>query len=618
VDRITLPNIKIFNRSTITLTPLEEAVLGLGLKFLPTNPNQSQSKCLIHMNTQLTQLNRRLQWAAYWERTIDTTNHEILPPQYYTRSDLPQETTEMSTLINAYISECRTKIANRINTSTIQPLSKIDKLINSTLTELSKLNNITIKPADKNIGIVILDTLDYISLCNDILSDKTTYNIITDDTYVQSTFDRLDAICIKHSQKFKNNSKYNTTLYQRLTYLNSNRKLLRTAYFYGIPKLHKPTPPLKVRPIISTKYTPTEATSQYLHSLLQPILKLLPTVAQSTTDILKDIITMNPLKPNAVIVCLDVKNMYPSIPIPFGLHAVRTILTEHCNILPTGITINFVIDLLEWVLKNNYFTFNNDIYLQIQGTAMGTNIAPVYAQIVMAYLEREPLQNNNHLYYKRFMDDIISIFHNEKDATKFIKDYNNVCPHIQLDPDSTTVKHDYGIILDLQLHVRPCGKIETSIYQKPLNSYLYIPFTSDHPHSQLRNWIREEIRRYRLYCTSNYDFFSIIMRFRQRLIDRGYNNTFLDPLFEELPNRKYLLENRVFNTTKRSSHTFQNPMLITTLPKFNPPLNLGSLLAVPQYLKSTTTYKRLYNNNDLIIGHKNTKSIYQHVVKGRS
>jgi hypothetical protein len=29
-------------------------------------------------------------------------------------------------------------------------------------------------------------------------------------------------------------------------------------------------------------------------------------------------------------------------------------------------TINFIMDLLEWVLKNNHTTFNNKIYLQIK------------------------------------------------------------------------------------------------------------------------------------------------------------------------------------------------------------------------------------------------------------
>jgi hypothetical protein len=157
----------------------------------------------------------------------------------------------------------------------------------------------------------------------------------------------------------------------------------------------------------------------------------------------------------------------------------------------------------------------------------------------MAYLEREPLRNNNHLYLKRYMDDIISIFHDETTSIKFIQDYNNVCPHIQLDPDSITMKHDYGIILDLQLHVRPNGHIDTSVYQKPLNIYLYIPFTSDHPISQLRNWIREEIRRYRLYCTNNIDFYSIIILFRKHLKDRGHTDDFLVPLFIQLYSKPY-------------------------------------------------------------------------------
>jgi hypothetical protein len=34
--------------------------------------------------------------------------------------------------------------------------------------------------------------------------------------------------------------------------------------------------------------------------------------------------------------------------------------------------------LIELILKNNYFTFNNEFYRQIQGTAMDTKIAPSY------------------------------------------------------------------------------------------------------------------------------------------------------------------------------------------------------------------------------------------------
>ena len=49
-----------------------------------------------------------------------------------------------------------------------------------------------------------------------------------------------------------------------------------------------------------------------------------------------------------------------------------------------------VSNLLEHILKKNYFTFNNETYLQISGTAMGTRCAPNCA-IIMAELEEELL-----------------------------------------------------------------------------------------------------------------------------------------------------------------------------------------------------------------------------------
>ena len=39
------------------------------------------------------------------------------------------------------------------------------------------------------------------------------------------------------------------------------------------------------------------------------------------------------------------------------------------------------------VLKHNVFEFDEKFYLQIQGTAMGTKMAPAYANLFMGRLE---------------------------------------------------------------------------------------------------------------------------------------------------------------------------------------------------------------------------------------
>ena len=67
--------------------------------------------------------------------------------------------------------------------------------------------------------------------------------------------------------------------------------------------------------------------------------------------------------------------------------------------------------LLEIVLKNNTFEFDNKFYKQIQGTAMGTKLAPAYANIFMGRLEHRILSHASlkPTFYKHFIDDILML-----------------------------------------------------------------------------------------------------------------------------------------------------------------------------------------------------------------
>ena len=68
---------------------------------------------------------------------------------------------------------------------------------------------------------------------------------------------------------------------------------------------------------------------------------------------------------------------------------------------------NVLLQLCEFILTHNVFQFNNINYIQKQGTAMGTKMAPSYAILYMDHFEREHIVNNVHIrHYKRFIDDI--------------------------------------------------------------------------------------------------------------------------------------------------------------------------------------------------------------------
>ena len=114
---------------------------------------------------------------------------------------------------------------------------------------------------------------------------------------------------------------------------------------------------------------------------------------------------MGQLPPETLLVSMDVISLYTNIPHEDGIKACEEVWEARAvKDPPTQILIN----LLTLVLKCNNFEFNGKHYLQIQGTAMGTKMAPSYANIFIGRLERRLLQSVilKPFSWLRFIDDI--------------------------------------------------------------------------------------------------------------------------------------------------------------------------------------------------------------------
>ncbi|GAA5828065.1 hypothetical protein JCM10212_007167, partial [Sporobolomyces blumeae] len=78
---------------------------------------------------------------------------------------------------------------------------------------------------------------------------------------------------------------------------------------------------------------------------------------------------------------------------------------------------NFIHEASDFVLNNNYLSFQGKVYHQTNGTAMGTSMAPTYANIFVAAYEQEfqiPSLENL-LYYGRYIDDVLAIIRGTRD-----------------------------------------------------------------------------------------------------------------------------------------------------------------------------------------------------------
>ena len=63
------------------------------------------------------------------------------------------------------------------------------------------------------------------------------------------------------------------------------------------------------------------------------------------------------------------------------------------------------------ILTMNNFSFNDNHYLQIHSTAMGTKMAPSYANLFLGYPEANALENDPFQLHTwlRYIDDIFMI-----------------------------------------------------------------------------------------------------------------------------------------------------------------------------------------------------------------
>ena len=123
--------------------------------------------------------------------------------------------------------------------------------------------------------------------------------------------------------------------------------------------------------------------------------------------------------------------LYPHIPHDEGIEAVKeALLTWDSNVengRKLGDLKNDLVEFTEIVLKNNNFEFDERHFVQKLGTAIGTRMAPSYANIFMDKLERQMISNaliKPHTWW-RYIDDIFIIWTEGQESLKDFINYLN-------------------------------------------------------------------------------------------------------------------------------------------------------------------------------------------------
>ena len=183
-------------------------------------------------------------------------------------------------------------------------------------------------------------------------------------------------------------------------------------------------------------------------------------------------------------------------------------------------------DLLKIVLTKNYFQFADSMYHQIQGTAMGTKMAPAYANIFLAELEEKLLENypTKPILWKRYIDDVLCIWPGkQEDLDTFIKYLNRSHPTIKFTYESSTTSVDF---LDITIYKGDRyisqNKLDIKPYFKKTNKFQYLEYNSAHPRTTFASLIKGEMTRLLRSCSEETEYNKIQKKMYEIFTDRGY------------------------------------------------------------------------------------------------
>ena len=192
--------------------------------------------------------------------------------------------------------------------------------------------------------------------------------------------------------------------------------------------------------------------------------------------------------------------------------------------------LRITIDAVRYVLMNNFFEFNGNVYHQRKGLAMGTPLAPPVANLFLASLEARLMRVvAPPLLYVRYLDDILVVQKlSETEPGHLLWDgLHTMHPDIRLTRETSPLMVDF---LDLQIY-RQGRRLLHRVHQKALNKYLYISPRSCHPRHVIEGFVRTELIRYARNSSTELDFIKICHAFSNRLRERGFHPTSLKHFF---------------------------------------------------------------------------------------
>ena len=146
-----------------------------------------------------------------------------------------------------------------------------------------------------------------------------------------------------------------------------------------LPKTHKPDTHL--RPIVSSCGSVTCGVAKEPAKILKTLVGKSPPHINSTQDFVEQT-KYTTLAQGECLSSYDVSALFTTVPVDPALNIIKDLLAKHHTLKErTVLAVSDIILLLEFCLKNTYFSFQVQFYEQVEGAAMGSPVSPIVANL---------------------------------------------------------------------------------------------------------------------------------------------------------------------------------------------------------------------------------------------
>ena len=358
--------------------------------------------------------------------------------------------------------------------------------------ELQKNRSLVLTKFDKGNGVVLMDRSYYVEQMNVILSGSQ-FKLL-DNNDVDKVVKVLDEKVKDVLNMAVKNKELDSGLAHRLKPRGARIPLL-----YGLPKVHKldpnrPDMKCPVRPICSMSSSSVDELSEYLNDLIKPALLDYDCYASKGSFDFSEKMRNFEVKKDVEMVSFDVVSLFTNVPLNLAIRIASNVLYDSVY-KPNNLKKSTFIKMLQLCVKDIPFLFDQNIYMQTDGVAMGSRLGPTLACLTMAFLEKKVFKSRGlicPLFYTRYVDDIFAVFENLNDAQNFLKCLNLMISQIKFTMENSV--SNKLAFLDVLVH-NDGDSFSTSIYTKTTSTGLYLNFNACAPINQKRSLIACLIHR---------------------------------------------------------------------------------------------------------------------------